>query len=109
MTANNIDAECTSEGTDQLGKKCASSERILRAITVVSPPVIVSELSPVEMPERHLASLFKGLQETEYEFRIAKFEASEYGHVEPQGRVILIASKVGLPSPPGIYTFRKHY
>lgn len=99
---NSTDQDHNISGNGTPCGKCIAVERMLRTIAVVSPPIVVSELSLVGVPEQHWGSFLKGLQESEYEFRITKLETSEYGCIQSQERAMLVASKIGLPSPLGI-------
>lgn len=89
------------------GTNCKSFDTVLQAATVVKPPVIISEHDPIFFQSRRLHAkcwefLFKGLLKLGYEFRVLPLEASEYGCVTPQQRLILVASRIGLPGLPSI-------
>jgi hypothetical protein len=89
------------------GTPCNCFVELLRAATIVNPPLIISEhdLSLFHSKSANAKCwefLFKSLLELRYEFRVLSVEASEYGSIQPQRRLILVASKVGLPHLPGI-------
>ena len=90
---------------------CNTYDRVLRAAKVTKAPILVSEHKSRLVCDTfdyscRMDLLTKEFMELEYEFSITTLEASEYSAVQPQTRVILIASKIGLPAPSDFLLFR---
>jgi len=73
---------------------------------VINAPMILSDY-PFDIGSdtcKCMRRVIETLVDHDYECRYTKFQAADYGPVRSQERYILLASKIGLPKLPGIFS-----
>jgi site-specific DNA-cytosine methylase len=74
------------------------------AIEILKPPLIIFETTPkFSHPKRiaHLRPIIRKLLELGYELRMSVLKSTHFGVCHSQERLVLLASRVGLPALPG--------
>jgi site-specific DNA-cytosine methylase len=77
---------------------------VARAVDVLQVPLIVLETIPDLFDLEHMSQLFPiidKLIDLQYELRISVLNTTDFGVFRPQQRLVLLASKLGLPVLPG--------